>query len=322
MSQTTNDKPPRLTKGQDEVLSNVIDQMATTDDRWEMPWHKLGKQGNPTNVASGKVYRGFNKLALMLKQAEKSYSNSVWGTLRQWNSRRSKVLAGEKAVTLFYPFFRKDLKGDEHLAYFRPFWVFNGNQVSNFNPDHPDLFEGLDAGNEITLPAIHELIEEQRMAISFGGDGAYYNFLTDLVAMPKRARFKGSTSSTADEALYGTLLHEMIHWTGHETRINRPHHQEWGDEVYAFEELIAEIGAAFICCDYGITNQPREDHAKYLNSWLTALGKDKSQLWRAASKAQKAVDFLIGQKDEEPSHDYEKPPAFALETPPTQSELF
>lgn len=322
MHHEANNKKPRLTKGQDKVLSHIIGQMATTNGEWEMPWHRLGRHGNPTNTANSKAYRGFNRLALMLKQIEKSYTNSVWGTLRQWNSRRSKVLAGEKAVTLFYPVFRKGVQGEEHLAYFRPFWVFNGNQVSNFNPDHPDLFEGIDSGNDNTLPSVEDLIEKHKIAISFGGDAACYYFLKDCIAMPKKRHFKGSATCDAEEAFYGTLLHEMIHWTGHGARLNRPHHQQWGDDVYAFEELIAEIGAAFICCDYGITNEPREDHAKYLNSWLGRLDKDKSQLWKAASKAQKAVDFLVGYKDEDPLHDHEKPPAFALDMPPTQAELF
>ncbi|WP_188093543.1 ArdC family protein [Marinobacter salinexigens] len=322
MSTTTESNSPKLSRPQEKLLSNIIHQMESVTGDWEMPWHNLGKSGTPQNIYSAKNYRGFNKLVLMLKQSEMGYTTPNWGTLRQWNSRRSKVLAGEKAVTLFYPVFRYDKRGNEHLAYFRPFWVFNGNQVSNYNPDHPDLFDGMGLNNDFVLPSVDELIRARKISLSFGGMSAYYNFVQDRISIPAKKKFVGSSTSTANEAFHATLLHEMVHWTGHKSRLNRPHHQHWGDDVYAFEELIAEIGAAFICCDYNITNAPREDHAKYLKSWLRSLNEDMSLLWTAASQAQKAVDYLIGQKEKAPEHDHEEPTDFALEMQPTQSDLF
>lgn len=322
MSAEIESKKPKLSKSQSKTLSDIIDQMGNVTGGWEMPWHRLGKNGNPSNIFSGKPYRGFNRLALMFKQSEKGHTTSNWGTMRQWNSRRSKVLAGEKAVTLFYPVFRRDKKGKEQIAYFRAFWVFNGNQVSNYNPDHPDLFGDASSDNEVVLPSIDELIQKHSISITFEGDVACCNFTQDKIFMPPRVTFIGSTTTTAEEAFYSTLLHEMVHWTGHDSRLARTRHQQWGDEVYAFEELIAEIGAAFICCDYNITNEPRKDHAKYLKDWLSCLNQDQSQLWKAASQAQKAVDFLTGHHEDEPPHDNERPPAFALEMQPSQSELF
>lgn len=123
MSAEIESKKPKLSKSQSKTLSDIIDQMGNVTGGWEMPWHRLGKNGNPSNIFSGKPYRGFNRLALMFKQSEKGHTTSNWGTMRQWNSRRSKVLAGEKAVTLFYPVFRRDKKGKEQIAYFRAFWV-------------------------------------------------------------------------------------------------------------------------------------------------------------------------------------------------------
>lgn len=310
----------RLTKAQDGVLTDIIEQMENTDDGWQMPWHNAGIGGSPTNLANGKPYRGFNRLVLMLQQSKHRYTTSTWGTFYQWRKGRSHVRARQKATTLFYPIMRRDKEGKEHVAYFRPFWVFNGDQVTNFNPDYPDLFA--DDGPDIDRPTIEQIIERHQVKLAFEGNSAFYRPSNDSITMPPRSSFFGSKTSTADEAFYSTLLHEMVHWTGHSSRLDRARHNAFGDEVYAFEELIAELGAAFLCSEYEITNAPRLDHAQYLNNWLKVLNDDKSQLWQAASKAQLAVDLITGCIEAELPHDHREPPAFALEIQPTQADFF
>ena len=316
------DRKVKLTKSQDKILTDIISQMEQVEGSWELPWHELGLQGNPINIIGGKPYRGFNRLVLMLKQAESGFRSPVWGTLRQWNRRRSKVILGEKATTLLYPVFRLNKKGEDQVAFFRPFWVFNGEQVSNYNPDHPSLFADDEVVETNTISELEVLIEKHAIEIDFNGDRACYYRVKDMIEMPLRSSFIGTSTSTAEESFYATLLHEVVHWTGHETRLDRPAHDQRGDDIYAFEELVAEIGSAFLCGDFKITNSPREDHAKYLASWLRVLKDDKSQLWKAASKAQHAVDYFTGYSTAPPPQDFERPPAFSLELQSFQPDLF
>lgn len=128
--------------------------------------------------------------------------------------------------------------------------------------------------------------------IAFGGESAFYRPLTDTIHMPDRTRFVGSATSSATECLYSTLLHELTHWTGVKTRCDREFGKRFGDDAYAMEELVAELGAAFLCADLGIANTPRPDHAAYISHWLTVLKADKKAIFTAASKASQAVDYL------------------------------
>jgi antirestriction protein ArdC len=127
-----------------------------------------------------------------------------------------------------------------------------------------------------------------------GGSRACYVFSTDNVHMPCLDCFRDA------ESYYATLLHELTHWTRHETRLNREFgRKRWGDEGYAAEELVAELGAAFLCADLGVTPEPREDHASYLASWLMVLKQDKRAIFTAAAHAQRAADFLHGLQPKE-----------------------
>jgi antirestriction protein ArdC len=128
--------------------------------------------------------------------------------------------------------------------------------------------------------------------IHHGGSRAFYRPSTDSIQLPPREAFIGSPTSTPAEAYYSTLLHELVHFTSHETRCNRQLGKRFGDDAYAMEELIAELGAAFLCADLRITDEPRVDHAQYLASWLSVLKADKKAIFTAASKASEAAAFL------------------------------
>jgi antirestriction protein ArdC len=130
--------------------------------------------------------------------------------------------------------------------------------------------------------------------VRYGGDRAYYRRSDDHVQMPERERFTGSATSTPTETYYATLLHELTHWTGHESRLDRDLSGRFGNEAYAMEELVAELGAAFLCADLSITNTPRPDHAAYIANWLEVLKRDKRAIFTAARKAAQATDYLAG----------------------------
>jgi antirestriction protein ArdC len=116
----------------------------------------------------------------------------------------------------------------------------------------------------------------------------------NVIQMPDEVRFQGTATSTATESYYATLLHELTHWTGVKHRCDRQFGKRFGDDAYAMEELVSELGAAFLCADLGITLEPRTDHAAYINHWLKVLKADKKAIFTAASQAAKASDFLIG----------------------------
>ncbi|CAN0504535.1 unnamed protein product, partial [Phaeothamnion confervicola] len=128
--------------------------------------------------------------------------------------------------------------------------------------------------------------------ITYGGDRAYYRTSTDEIVMPDDHRFTDTATMTRSEAFYATLLHECVHFSGAEKRLNRQFGNRFGDQAYAFEELVAELGAAFLCAELAITNTPRADHAQYLANWLAVLKQDKRALFHAAAKAAEASAYL------------------------------
>ena len=127
-----------------------------------------------------------------------------------------------------------------------------------------------------------------------GGERAFYNRKDDEIVLPDRHRFTGSVTLTPTESYYATLLHELTHWSGAKHRLDREYGKKFGDEAYAFEELVADIGAAFLCADLGIYNEPRADHAQYLSGWLKLLKQDSRAIFTAAKAANVAGDFLHG----------------------------
>lgn len=122
--------------------------------------------------------------------------------------------------------------------------------------------------------------------------GARYRHDVDCIELPERERFAGTDTSSPSESYYGVLLHELTHWSGAPHRLNRVFGKRFGDSAYAFEELVAELGSAFLCSRFEIRNEPRYDHMTYLSSWLDVLGRDTRAIFLAAGLAQRATDYL------------------------------
>tara|TARA_Y100000593_G_C4268054_1_gene315863 strand:+ start:342 stop:1232 length:891 start_codon:yes stop_codon:yes gene_type:complete len=267
------------------VTSQMIELMETAGQNWKMPFSSLGRL--PVNAVTSEEYRGNNSLLLMLGTEDAEFAG-----FHQWKSVGATVKKGEKGHIIVRPRMVKD-KDDadkKKCIGFSHAYVFGRSQVDNapasiYEETRTDLTESLQAADVFFNNVGAEVREND-------GGRAFYTPNEDFISMPPRAAFSATATSTATECYYGTLAHEHIHWTGRKTRLDRLRATTKADKLYAFEELVAELGASFLCIKLGISEQPRDDHAQYLNSWVQSLKDDPEVLWKAARDAQKAVDFL------------------------------
>jgi antirestriction protein ArdC len=284
-----------------DIHQHITNQIVAAIERgageFRLPWHSAGGAiMRPTNVASKKPYRGVNIIALWAASEQKGFGSGLWGTYRQWAEAGAQVRKGEKSS--YIVFYKKiQVAGDsaeaegstdpETRLFARATPVFSAEQVDGYelpvitNPFPVEPIAAADA-----------FVAATGASISHGGTRAYYRPSTDSIQLPPREAFIGSATSTAAESYYSTVLHELTHYTSHEKRCNRQLGKRFGDNAYAMEELVAELGAAFLCSELGITAEPRADHAQYLASWLSVLKADKRAIFTAASKASEAASFL------------------------------
>ncbi len=282
-----------------DVHQSITDQIIASIEAgagtFTMPWHRDVDSMMPTNYVTGNTYNGVNVIALWVAAERRGFASGYWATYRQWNRLGCQVRKGEKGnVVVFYKKTEIEVpepggQDNKVIRYARSSHVFNAEQIDGFEPPEP-------VGRDFA----GVLVETERFAdatsadIRIGGDRAYYRSSTDHIQMPDRTRFSGTETISATEGYYATLLHELTHWTGHGRRLDRDLSGRFGNEAYAMEELVAELGAAFLCGHLGITNQPRPDHAAYIANWLTVLKKDTRAIFTAASKASEAKAYLVG----------------------------
>lgn len=175
----------------------------------------------------------------------------------------------------------EETEEEKNIPMLRRFVLFNSDQVDGVEIEKPETFI-----ND-TIEAGQSILDNSGATIKHGGSSAFYTKGEDYISLPELSRFHTSTD------YYTTAFHELTHWTAHKTRLDRNLSGRFGDNAYALEELIAEMGAAFLAAKTGLSVEPREDHAKYLNSWLKVLKADKKAIFTAASKAQTATDFIL-----------------------------
>lgn len=284
----------------DTITTNIINAIEQGAGEFRMPWHRASTaNGIPCNAVTGTEYKGSNILTLWATAGAKGYGSNRWATFKQWQSVGAQVRKGEKSATgIYFNMLEREnedtgeAKGkSKAIPFARPFHLFNAAQVDGYNSEsvapRQDLTE--------TIRNADDVIAATRARITHEGSRAFYRPSTDEIYMPPRDAFIGTETSTATEAYYSTTLHELAHWTGHGSRLARDftRSKRFGDEAYAGEELVAELGAAFLCARLGITNEPRADHAQYLAHWLKVLKGDSRAIVRAASDAQKAADFIL-----------------------------
>lgn len=283
---------------QETITNKIVAAIEKGAGTFEMPWHQSGiSSGLPHNPISKNTYSGANVITLWMEQQERGYSSAQWATFKHWQSKGATVRKGEKATHC--AFFKTGLKtkqneqGEEETTGFMfasPFFLFNADQVEGWKSEEeleekPNLVQRIAYADHVIKATGAEIIE--------GGARAFYRPSTDAVYMPDQWRFKQSPEHDATQAYYSTLLHELTHWSGAEKRLNRTKGKRFGDNAYAFEELVAELGAAFLCSSLGIENEPRIDHAQYIQNWLTVLKNDKKAIFSAASLATKAMQYIL-----------------------------
>ena len=267
---------------QQQITNTIIDMMETAGANWSKEWAAIDA---PNNISSGKNYTGINTLVLSAQAVRQGYDSNVWGTYKQWADKGAQVKKGEKATGgIFYKTLEiKDKETDEkkRIPMLREFKLFNAHQVEGFEIPASIELEPVERD-----ASVDRYIKATGAIIGHGGDSAFFMPSEDRIQMPRIETF------TSSNAYYATLLHELTHWTGHKSRLDRLTHARFGSTDYAKEELVAELGAAFQCQLLGVTSEPMENHAKYLNSWIKVLKEDKKAIFKASALAQKAVTLI------------------------------
>lgn len=277
-----------------EITNQLIAATEADPGKPSLPWRRrAGALHLPVNSLTGKAYSGINVLNLWVMAELRSYATPLWATYRQWAERGAQVRKGEKASTvIFYKEFEVEAdpaEGDDgKRRVARASHVFNASQVDGF--EIPAVAE--DLGPVARLAEADRFVNATGARIEHGGDRAYFRVDTDHIQMPAEGLFTGTKTMTRDEGYYATLVHELVHWTGPAQRLDRQMGKRFGDKAYAAEELVAEIGAAFLCAELGITQTVRQDHAQYLANWLTLLKDDSRAIFTAAARASEAAAFL------------------------------
>jgi antirestriction protein ArdC len=283
-----------------DVYQRITDQIVAELEKgvrpWLKPWnaeHAAGRITRPLR-ASGIPYRGINVLMLWAAATAQGFNAPLWLTYKQAQELGGQVRKGEKGSLVVYANTITRTEQDEatgedlerEIPFMKGYTVFNAEQVDGL-PAH------FYAVQEPALDAVERIERAEAFfaatgaVIREGGDRAFYSMAEDRVQMPPFVAFK------EPEAYYATLAHELTHWTKHEKRLARDFgRKRFGDEGYAMEELVAELGAAFVCADLALTPAPRAEHAAYIASWLKALKDDKRAIFAAAAHAQRAADYL------------------------------
>ena len=276
------------------VTDKIIAAIEAGADAFKMPWHTGDASTSmPVNAATDAAYRGINVLSLWVESLEKNYPSGYWASYMQWQDLGAQVRKGERGATIIFykrldggdPEQSLETKGRPFVA--RASRVFNAAQVEGWTPPLPLPMPEFEKNNQVEA-----FVAATGASVRHGFSMAKYRRDLDDIEMPSPGWFIGTNTSTPLQSYCAILLHELTHWSGASHRLDREFGHRFGDKAYAFEELVAELGAAFLCSMLGIANEPRPDHAAYVSSWLEVLGKDSQAIFTAANRAQLAVEYL------------------------------
>jgi len=270
----------------DTVTARIIAELEKGAAPWVKPWRVDASADQ--NYVSKKAYRGINRLLLGMSSMAQGFTSPHWATYKQWQENGAQVQSGQHGtnIVFFKPIAGKENAetGETEAGYcvIRGYTVFNATQTNlpipatvtpevQFNP----------------IPACEQFIIRTGAQVTHGGDAAFYMPSMDRIQLPNKPAFDGAQS------YYATAFHELTHWTGAKHRLDRNLSAgRFGNPAYAFEELVAEIGSAFLCQDHGIQGELR--HAGYIEHWLKACREDSKAIFKAAALSQKAADYLLG----------------------------
>jgi antirestriction protein ArdC len=306
----------------EQVFENITNQIITKLEEgvqggWKCPWDRMTSVA--TNAKTGKRLVGISQLLCYLSMIEYGFEVNRWLTMKQANELGGKIIKGSKSTLVFWlrPFIEIEVDGKKKLKspeqselqqaiedgreviwsyQFAPY--FNVEQIDHLPDEYYEpvgrcSLSGL--GDEFKPVAEAEAFiqllmnSKDPLVLKHQGNQAYYSPKEDSVTLPERGKFH------SEEAYYSTLLHEAGHWTGAHSRLNRPGIAEFdsfGSTQYAFEELVAELTATFKAAEMGLEREIREDHVKYIASWIEVLKKDSKAIFKASQEAMKAVRLM------------------------------
>ncbi len=293
---------PALRDFRQEVTDNIVGMLERGVAPWQKPWEPgASSLGIPFNPTSARAYRGGNAIHLMATGLQHGYEDPRWMTYKQAADNGWQVRRGERGTQIEYWEAKDaspsdgggdastgngDKAGTERSRFVhRVYTVFNGQQIEHIPPHTPKqhtTFEAVQAGEQILKNSGANIAHDQ-------ADRAFYGRSQDSIHLPPKDAFKDAAG------YYGTALHELAHWTGHPSRLDRStltDSYRFGDVNYAKEELRAELASVFLAAQRGIPHDP-EQHAAYVNSWIGTLKRDKNEIFRAAHDASKATDFIL-----------------------------
>lgn len=278
-----------------EITGKLIAAIEADSGKPSMPWRRSSAPlFMPVNALTEKPYNGINVVSLWVAAETGGHSAPVWATYKQWAELGAQVRKGEKSsLVVFYKEYSSepdpavtDDDGKRRVA--RASFVFNASQVDGCElPDAPKSL-----GPVERIERVDHFIRATQAHIEHGGDRAFYRPSTDHIQMPDEGMFCGTGTMNRSESYYAVLVHELTHWTGAKPRLDRVLGKRFGDQAYAAEELVAEIGSAFLCSELGITQDVRADHSQYLSQWLDLMKSDSRAIFTAAARASEAVAYL------------------------------
>lgn len=275
----------------EEITERIINSLEAGVIPWTRPW-ETAQYGEQRNAVTDRPYRGVNIMLLNLVANMKGFVDTRWMTFRNAEKLGGHIKKGEKGVGIVFWNFLKVKKleasaaGSEDteqkmIPFARMYTVFNVEQCEGIDLSplkitvEPEGTKNLEAEKIVSLPHLKH-----------GGSRAYYSQSKDHIVLPVREAFESL------DFYFSTAYHEVLHWSGHPRRLNRKFGIRFGDQDYAFEELVAEIGAVFLGAGTGIPFEGMR-HPEYLNFWLQILKNDNRAIFTAAAKAQAAADFVL-----------------------------
>jgi len=271
------------------VYEKITEQILAQLERGTVPWRKPWRTSFPKNLVSGKPYRGINVLMLGVQ----GYESAYWATFRQVEKLGGTVKKGEHGTlvvfTNWFEVMDKETGEEKEIPFLKSYVVFNLAQTTGIEvpaEEQKAPVSPIARCEEV----VSGMADKPRIGFD-GGSRAYYLPLTDSVHLPAKTKFEST------EGYYGTLFHELVHSTGHAKRLARKGVIDvagFGSESYSQEELVAEIGAAFLCGTTGIDTGIVENSASYIAGWLKSLRDDRKLVVVAAAQAQRAVDYING----------------------------
>jgi antirestriction protein ArdC len=276
----------------ERIAGRIVADIQEGAGEWKMPWHRLAVSGTPKSV-DGHFYRGVNSMILPMEAEDRGYTSPTWGTYRAWNKHGCQVRKGERSAQIVFwkRVTAKERNGEPgETDGVKTFWMARAYNV--FNAEQCDGAERWLIKDEPPAEGPKPLEHAEAYFTNVGADVrhhgsmAFYAPVQDYIGIPSIEQFVDS------EHYYSTLAHEHVHWTGHESRLNRDLKLRFGEQAYAIEELIAELGAAVWCAQHDVAPATRFDHAAYVKHWIQVLGEHPRHLLTVTNRAQAAVDHL------------------------------